>query len=272
MCDFPINIKNPKAHQPGELQRILVPCGKCHSCYTKRSNQWYIRLFYELKSSTSAYFITLTYDACPLSENLHRTLKKKDLQDFFMRLRKHDNTKGIKYYAVGEYGSHTHRPHYHIILFNLKSIDSVKKAWTLNQEFLGNIHVGDVTDQSIKYVTGYIGKKIGIPQSDDDDRQPEFSLMSKSMGLHYVDYSAYRDVQAENGYITLNGIKYAMPRYYKNLIYPEYKRKIISKKNYAFFIKGEESKAQNFHSNQDFDNNKRSIAQIRSKSPKYSKL
>ena len=38
-------------------------------------------------------------------------------------------SKKIRYYAVGEYGSRTQRPHYHIILFNVLDADLVYVAW-----------------------------------------------------------------------------------------------------------------------------------------------
>ena len=102
-CDTPYSVK-PK----GWLNAIDVPCGKCPNCKKRRVNEWVFRLQEEDKVSSTSYFITLTYDTVvvPISPNGFMTLKKRDLQLFWKRLRKAIG-KGpkIRYYAVGEYGS-----------------------------------------------------------------------------------------------------------------------------------------------------------------------
>ena len=78
-------------------------------------------------------FLTLTYndDNLPSDVGLH----KDDLQRFFKRLRKALDTKKIRYFACGEYGDTTSRPHYHAIVFGLglNEIDKkyVTDAWPL---------------------------------------------------------------------------------------------------------------------------------------------
>ena len=68
--------------------------------------------------SSSAYFVTLTYDNnhVPISEHGFPTLCKRDFQLFMKRLRFNTGVK-IKYYVAGEYGSTNHRPHYHAVIF-----------------------------------------------------------------------------------------------------------------------------------------------------------
>jgi len=65
------------------------------------------------------------------------TLKKTDIQKFFKRLRKCHGKKhkSIKYYAVGEYGGQTLRPHYHIVIFNA-DINYFERAWALDNKKL----------------------------------------------------------------------------------------------------------------------------------------
>ena len=95
-----------------------IPCGRCIECRLKRSREWANRCMLELPYHESSYFLTLTYDDNHLrygdvhDENgflvQNPTLYKKDLQDFFKRLRKnykYDNH--LKYYACGEYGDNT---------------------------------------------------------------------------------------------------------------------------------------------------------------------
>jgi len=198
---------------------IPVPCGRCPVCSARRVSAWSFRLMKEEERSSSSFFITLTYDTThvPISKNGFMTLKKKDLQDYFKRLRKLNEEK-IKYYAVGEYGGKTQRPHYHIILFNAK-LETVLKAWSLKSKFLGEYHVGNITEASVGYTLKYINKEKKIPMHRNDDRQKEFSLMSKKMGLNYLTEKIIKWHKADIGnrmYCNLkDGKKIAMPKYFK---------------------------------------------------------
>lgn len=154
-----------------------VPCGKCPDCVKRRTSQWSFRLMQEEKVSSSAHFITLTYDTshAPITQAGYMSLQKRDLQLFFKRLRKvHANR--IRYYAVGEYGGKTCRPHYHLILFNA-DIAKIQPCWNL-----GSVHYGQVSGASVGYTLKYMAKRGRIPMHKNDDRIPEFGLMSKRSG------------------------------------------------------------------------------------------
>lgn len=208
MCLLPIKLKS------GDT----VSCNKCIECKARRANAWSFRLMQELKIATSAHFLTITYDSAylPFTRDGLPTLSKRDLQLFFKRLRKAHgkDTRNIKYYACGEYGSKTQRPHYHIILLNaeLKLID---KAW--NQ---GAIQYGKVEIASTLYCMKYMCKP-SLPKYDT--RQKEFALMSKGIGKSYLTQSQMRYHLADllnRNYLTLpGGRKIAMPRYYTDKIY-----------------------------------------------------
>lgn len=196
-CKVPFILK--ESRQP-------VPCGKCPDCYKRRTSGWSFRLMQEEKISDSAHFITLTYDTkvVPITKNGFMDLSKRHLQLFFKRIRKatkqHGYTitkrirnkvqhkystitptkKPIKYYAVGEYGGRTNRPHYHIIMFNAQ-IELIQEAWNM-----GNVHYGQVSNASVGYTLKYMTKKAKIPMHRNDDRTPEFSLMSKRLGESYL--------------------------------------------------------------------------------------
>lgn len=211
-------VKTSLSRETGRNLYQEVPCGSCDECYKQRSNQWYIRLHYEQLASITSYFITLTYAAAPRSYNYLRTTIKKDLINYFKRLRKDESD--LKYYAVSEYGEISQRPHYHAIIFNVKDVNNIAKAWILNGDPIGNIHIGQVEPASIKYVTGYLGKKIGIPFTDYDDREKEFSIMSKGLGFRYVEKTgSFHKTQIES-FTYLNGVKYKLPRYFKDKVLP----------------------------------------------------
>lgn len=151
------------------------------------------------------------------------TLVKKDFQDFMKRLRKHHGNKTkIKYWACGEYGSKNVRPHYHAIIYNLEP-ELLTKAWTL-----GDVHIGNVSGASIAYTTKYMHKGKIIPMHKNDDRVPEFSLMSKKLGSNYLtpQIIKYHQEDITRNYLTLEGgHKIALPRYYREKIYSEKQRK-----------------------------------------------
>jgi len=201
---------------------IPVPCGKCPSCSARRTSAWSFRLIKEGERSSSSYFITLTYntDHVPITKKGYMSLSKDDLQLYFKRLRKyHPKETRIKYYAVGEYGSKTMRPHYHIILFNA-DLQYVLKAWAKGGRYMGDYHVGKVSEASVGYTLKYISKPKKVPQHKNDDRLPEFCLMSKKMGANYLTESMIKWHKADIGnrmYVPIkDGKKIAMPRYYKD--------------------------------------------------------
>jgi len=223
---------------------IPVPCSKCPPCMKRRTSGWSYRLVKEGERSKSALFVTLTYDTnyVPITEKGFMNLDKTDVQKFFKRLRKLSNEK-LKYYVCGEYGTKKMRPHYHIILFNADKY-MVHKAWMLNNKSLGSIYIGQVNEASIGYTLKYMTKKGKIPLHFNDDRQKEFSLMSKKMGDNYITPKMikwHKEDLEKRMYVNIPGNKkIAMPRYYKDKIYNELEKQKIS--DYLLKISEEETK------------------------------
>ena len=211
---------------------VPFPCGKCPPCMRRRVSGWSFRLVKHGEQSNSALFVTLTYEdeKIPISKNGLQTLDKTDLQKFFKRLRKLTHEK-ISYYAVGEYGDKTQRPHYHIILFNANP-RIVEIAWSIDTIPIGHVHFGDVSDASIGYTLKYISKDKKIPMFNGDDRNKEFSLMSKGLGANYLNERTikwHKQKLEERMYLPLKGgKKAAMPRYYKDKLYKEGEKFMIS--------------------------------------------
>ena len=116
-----MNCINPKKLQPkGHPETITVGCGKCLSCRIAKRKEWSTRLWHELAYHNKSVFLTLTYDDYNVPDN--ESLRLKDLQLFFKRLRKSlykADFPRIKYFACGEYGNMTARPHYHSIIYGL---------------------------------------------------------------------------------------------------------------------------------------------------------
>lgn len=217
MCISPISI--PRVGGRGSADRLTVPCGRCYECLSRKRDSWSVRLEEELRHSSSAYFVTLTYDDSFLPRN-HLgipTFDKPGFQLFMKRLRKETDNK-LRYYAVSEYGSKTWRPHYHMILFNLApnqehATTMILKAWKV-----GHVKVGSVTPASIAYVTKYVITKEDIPDGFD----PPFALMSRrpGIGAQYVDRMRLWHDEDDRFYVPgTGGKKRAMPRFYQERLY-----------------------------------------------------
>ena len=229
-CDTPFHVNNPRYPIYSNDRQVPVPCGKCPACLSRRTSVWTFRLKTQAKNANTSHFVTLTYDTrfVPITKRGFLTLDKRDVQLYFKRLRKsHPKEVQIKYYLAGEYGSKTLRPHYHIILFNA-DIELIHKAWDK-----GEVHIGELTEASAAYTAKYINKGKIIPMHQNDDRLPEFSLMSKKLGLNYLSEKIinYHRADFERNFITLeDGKKISLPRYFREKIWTEQERRIQADK------------------------------------------
>lgn len=225
-----------------------IPCGKCIACRLKRSREWADRCMLELPYHKQSYFVTLTYDDDHLRDGFtvedngfitaYPTLIKEDLQKFFKRLRKnYKKDNHIKYYACGEYGSITFRPHYHAIIFGLELDDlEVYKQSRLgfnyyNSAFLnscwsfGYVVIADVSWDTCAYTARYILKKQLGEKSDIYDRlgiEPEFNTMSlkPAIGMDY--FNENKDKIYETDSINIStpkgGRRIKPPKYFDSLL------------------------------------------------------
>lgn len=151
----------------------------------------------EAASHKENTFATLTYDDTHIPPG--NSLNPADLRNFIKRLRK-SSPNQIRYYAIGEYGDTTGRPHYHLALFNYKSCeygitrerknrpsccpqcDRILNTWGL-----GKIQLGTLEQNSAAYIGGYVSKKY-TPAQATNGRHPQFTRMSlkPALGLNLM--------------------------------------------------------------------------------------
>lgn len=227
----PLHVKSSKISN----EKIPVPCGKCPNCIKRRTSGWSFRLVKQAEISKNPLFVTLTYDTeyVPITEKGYKSLSKTDIQKFIKRVRKNSKQKNIKYYCAGEYGSSERmRPHYHLIIYNTDELQIIR-GWKINDNPIGHVHIGRVSDASIGYTLKYMSKQGKVPLHKNDDRLPEFQLMSKGLGKNYLTESMvkwHKDDLLNRMYIPLKGgKKAAMPRYYKDKIYVESEKNRIGR-------------------------------------------
>lgn len=198
---------------------IFVPCGKCGYCLATRKSDWTTRLEYEAKLWVDKRFVTLTYADAHLhwSSGIPQ-LKKSHLQEYFKKLRKAGYK--LRYYAVGEYGARTYRPHYHVILFGSIPENILRSKWDK-----GHVHIGQVTQASIAYSLKYI--VTGKHKSMVTNRVRPFATMSRKPGLgaNYLT-SQMREwhKSGRKNYCIIDGEKRHLPRYYKEKIFSKIDR------------------------------------------------
>lgn len=87
----------------------------------------------------------------------------------------------FRYYAVGEYGEKSWRPHYHLIIFGLSPTEEklVQSCWPF-----GFVHMGQAEQKSMGYVAQYVTKKMTNPKDARlEGRTPEFCTMSLKPGI-----------------------------------------------------------------------------------------
>lgn len=250
--------------QPIKLKDRTVPCSKCPKCLGRKGSEWSWRLRYHERDCMSSVCLTLTYDTLnvPLAQFSHyMTLDRKAVPAFIKRLRRaheragsYDLDNPIKYFAVGEYGSEFWRPHYHVILFNvdlqvLLTMQDVKvigycgwdrkrPAYSNSWKF-GHVTVDRLSAAAIGYCLKYMLKVGKVPVHRNDDRVPEFRLMSKGLGKSYITDSSLEWHKADldtRMYIPIeDGKKISMPRYFKDKIYTSAERERL-KEVYAVIM------------------------------------
>lgn len=150
---LPKLIFNPSFHIHRKLshlyESITLPCGKCIECKLKHSKMWSLRNIHEMRASSTACFVTLTYDQAHVPQRLDApdgvyTLYYRDVQLFMKRFRRRLDRyyhllsffqkrtikpPKIRFFCSGEYGTKTARPHYHLIIYNWSPRLKTLKPW-----------------------------------------------------------------------------------------------------------------------------------------------
>lgn len=173
-------------------QGAMFGCGRCTPCLVNRGRVWTHRIMLEASQHEHNTFLTLTYsdDKLPTDGSLY----PEHLRDFFKRLR---HLSKFRYFAVGEYGDRTQRPHYHAALFGFvgcqweqsryskmrstccRRCSDVARIWGY-----GNVYLGSMEVASAKYLCGYVTKKMTNKDNPSlQGRHPEFARMSRFPGI-----------------------------------------------------------------------------------------
>lgn len=218
---------------PNAGKQVRIPCGRCIGCRLEKSRQWAGRIMAETQMHSDNIFITLTYreEELVYGGAEHGILVPRHLELFWKRLRKHFAHKRFRYYACGEYGDKSSRPHYHACVFGidfpdkkffshqdgnyLYTSDTLDTIWTH-----GMCTIGDVSFESAAYVARYVMKKrLGNTKGtyDEDGITPEFARMSRRPGIGAGWFDKYHaDVFPHDSFV-VRDFPSKPPRYFMEL-------------------------------------------------------
>lgn len=209
---------------------ITLPCGTCILCREEQARQWMVRITHEATQHDENAFITLTYADQHLPE-FNSLAYKIDMQRFWKRLRFH-LAKPLRYYAVGEYGDKSKRPHYHACVFgeafltertmlrteptHLWTNPLLEEAWGL-----GHVSVGALTPTTASYTASYVTKKLRSKQQyvriDESTgeliplEQPR-AYASKGIGAEWL--KKWGGHVYTHDHVVIEGRKQKPPKYY----------------------------------------------------------
>jgi hypothetical protein len=238
-CYHPITIPVAKPDLSRKDRKIwvetTVPCGRCLGCRADQARDWAVRIMHETQMHENAWFLTLTYRDERIPK--HGSLRPSDLSSFFKALRRDYPPGSVSYYACGEYGETTERPHYHAVLYGIDFLDRhlwrnspsspVWRSPTLESYWThGSSEFSTVTPGSASYVAGYVRKKVSrkvvehhYTRVDDTtgelvELEQEFSRMSlrPAIGKRWIE-KYWRDVYPADR-VLLDGKPFRPPRYY----------------------------------------------------------
>jgi hypothetical protein len=171
------------------------------------------------------------------------SLHPSHLQKFLKRLRHKLGDQKVRYYAIGEYGDKTGRPHYHAILFGVDFSDKVEireeeGVWLYSSEELDSLWkygfttVGEANWETAAYCARYVMKKVGGVMADEHYRrwdpelgyeywiEPEFARMSLKPGIGAEWFETYSEdfYPSDEMPVPGRGIQKKLPRYYDDLL------------------------------------------------------
>lgn len=121
MCLAPVTLPNG----------VTIACRQCWQCINEATDDVVGRCLAEMSTATGCSVVTLTYgkDEVGRDHDSASYLRLRDLQNYLKRWR--NDGYPLRYLAVGEYGTHRARAHWHVIIFWQGEVPEIRdKKWT----------------------------------------------------------------------------------------------------------------------------------------------
>lgn len=269
MCLYGIEMQNPrfKANKinrgvvpkarDNRIKGVPVPCGVCIECRKKKAREWQVRLTEEIRDRKDGQFVTFTFSDKWLKKleamakekkphlsgyDLENAAAKLAVKRFLGRWKNHNRVKrgvSVRHWFTSELGgTRTERIHLHGILFTEETKEHIEMVWKY-----GKVDVGEyVNNKTVNYIMKYVQKV--------DAKHKYYKslvLTSPGMGKGYLDRADARKHKwngnkTDELYITREGIKLPLPRYYRQKLWTDEQReklwlyKIIENKKYVMGV------------------------------------
>lgn len=249
MCLYPRLIKNKKyiatkknggvipAVIDNRTKAVPVGCGSCIECRKQKKREWQIRLFEEIKHDKNGIMVTLTFSNEALKElqNIEdkgyerdNNIAKKAVRRFLERWRK-KHKKSVKHWLTTEIGGKGQEHiHLHGIIWT-EHIEDIDTIWKYGFTKIGDGKgKGYVNEKTINYISKYVTKKDLIHK----EYKP-IILTSAGIGKGYINNernineNKFREDKTKDYYVTKQGFKLALPKYYRNHIYNDEEREML---------------------------------------------
>lgn len=229
---------------------IPVGCQECKECREQKARGWKLRLMEEVRQNKGAKFITLTFS----NEAIRGYMKMKATKTWasldglegyaldneictramrlFLERWRRKYKVSIRHWMVTELGhKNTENVHLHGIMWG--DVNEIERIWNNGELKNGwvwkgkynqwdeNKPINYVNERTINYIVKYVNKI--------DKLHPGYKsiiLTSPGMGRSYTEgYDAkknkYNGVKTQETYRTRQGLKIAMPPYWRNKLYTE---------------------------------------------------
>lgn len=203
----------------GKNNLLLLPCGHCRSCLSKRAKEWSVRCAIEAMDHTENCFVTLTYD------NAHYEFRdvKEDWKSFIKALRNRGYT--VRYFGCCERGDEFGRQHFHILLFGFFPEDVHR--WAKSQKgFMqytskliddcwnkGLAVVSEFSPYCASYTAGYVVKKFALGEKESF----HFQSTKPGIGAGYALRNMEEIYENDKLVLSFGSHKFAVPRYFDKL-------------------------------------------------------
>lgn len=222
------------------------PCGRCKQCREEAAREWRIRLLEDIKVNTNGKMVTLTlsnqsytelYNEIP-SEKINprkqdqiikidgylrdNEIAKLAVKRFRERWRR-EFGKSIRHWLVTELGHNgTENIHLHGIVWTNRSFKTIRRIWKYGYIWPrpgAEEKANYVSARTVNYSVKYIHKMDLMHKT-----YKSIVLSSAGMGKNYLDSpnrkrNIYNGKDTDMTYVSAEGYKMAMPKYYKRKLY-----------------------------------------------------
>lgn len=250
MCLYPRLIKNRRYEKTKKNGGVIPPipdkrvtmvsigCENCIECRMQKAREWKVRLMEDIRRRTNGKFITLTFSDESIAElsdiegktrglrgyELDNAIATVAMRRFLERWRK-KYEKSLRHWAVTELGQNgTENIHIHAIVWTDEDAKEVARVWQYGHMFPNDWRENYVTERTVNYIAKYVSKVDRLHRGYKSK-----ILTSPGIGQGYEITGAgrlnrFKGEKTREVYVTRQGIKLALPIYYRNKIYTEQER------------------------------------------------